>query len=73
MESERIRVFVNDRPVTLYRGLSVRHALVAAGERRCRAALAGEVPVRDGDGFAVGLEGALLDGARLYVPESNDA
>jgi hypothetical protein len=67
MEQGRIRIFVNDRPVTLYRGLLVKHALIAAGEGRYRAALKGEVPVRDGNGFAVGLEGALHDGARLYV------
>ncbi len=67
MEKERIRVFVNDRPVTLYRGLSVKHALIAAGGALCRAALAGEVPVRDELGFTVGLEGALHDGARLRV------
>jgi hypothetical protein len=67
MEKERIRVFVNDRPVTVYRGLLVKHALIAAGGDLCRAVLDGELPVRDGNGFTVGLEGALHDGARLYV------
>ncbi len=67
MEKERIRVFVNDRPVTLYRGLTVKHALIAAGDDRYRPALAGDAAVRDGDGFVVGLEGALHEGARLYV------
>ncbi|NPU85085.1 MAG: hypothetical protein HPY65_11410 [Syntrophaceae bacterium] len=67
MEKERIRVFVNDRPMTIYRGLAVKHALIAAGGDLYKPALDGDVAVRDENGFVLGLEGALHDGARLYV------
>jgi hypothetical protein len=68
MEKERIEVFVNDRPGTVYRGLTVKHALIAAGGDQYRPALDGDAAVRDENGFVLGLEGALHAGARLYVP-----
>ena len=67
MEKERIEVFVNDRPVTVFRGLTVKHALIAAGGDLYRPALDGDTAVRDENGFVIGLEGALHEGARLYV------
>ncbi len=67
MEKERIEVFVNDRPVMVFRGLTVKHALIAAGGDLYGPALDGDVAVRDENGFVIGLEGALHEGARLYV------
>lgn len=67
MEREQIQVFVNGHPVTLYRGLTVKHALIAAGSDLYRPALDGDTAVRDENGFVLGLEGALHDGARLFV------
>jgi len=67
MTEERMQIFVNDRPVILYRGMQVRHALIACEESFYKAAKEGAVTVEDENGFAVGLEGALHEGARLYI------
>jgi hypothetical protein len=57
-------VYVNDREVHLPPGMTVQHALLAAG-------LLGEIKkdkkVYDRWGNEVGLAGALWDGARVYV------
>ncbi len=59
-----MRVYVNDRVVDLLPGMKVRHALTGAG-------LLGEIGcgkrVFDEWGNEVGLDGALSDGARIYV------
>lgn len=67
MKKERISVFVNDARVAIYRGMAVKHALIAHDESLYRAAKDGEAIVEDENGFAVGMEGALHEGARLYV------
>ena len=65
--SENICVYINDRKIAVYRGMKVKHALIAYDERLYEAALAGEVRVEDQNGFSVGLEGSLTDGARLFT------
>ncbi|HET6419241.1 MAG TPA: hypothetical protein VFG19_03735 [Geobacteraceae bacterium] len=59
-----MRVYVNDIVVDLLPGMKVRHALAGAG-------LLGEIgrgkKVFDEWGNEVGLDGALSDGARIYV------
>jgi hypothetical protein len=59
-----MRVYVNDRQVDLLPGMTVRHALIAAG-------LLAQVDegknVRDEWGNPVGLDGALSAGAKIYV------
>jgi len=64
---ERMVVFVNETPVTLQRGMQVRHALISHDQSLYDACRRGEMHVEDGDGFRVGLEGALTDGAKLYT------
>jgi len=64
---ETIRVFVNDTPVSLFRGMTVKHALLSRDPSLYRAAIHGEILVTDGLGHRVGLEGSLLEGARLYT------
>jgi len=64
---DRIRAFVDGREVTLYRGMQVKHALIACGGSLYDAAVKGFVHVEDDDGFRVGLEGSLYDGARLFT------
>ncbi len=64
---ERILVYVNDEPVEVYRGMEVRHALIAACGALYDACLTGLVVVRDENGFVVGLEGAPSEGVRLYT------
>ncbi len=57
-------VYVNDRPVEILPGMTVRHALLRAGLLR-----EGTRPptVRDRWGNEVGLDGALQDGERIYA------
>lgn len=65
--NENIEVYVNDRKVSLYRGMKVKHALIAYDEDLYKAAVAGEIRVEDENGFIVGLEGSLADGARIFT------
>ncbi|MDR3569070.1 MAG: hypothetical protein P4L43_13660 [Syntrophobacteraceae bacterium] len=65
--SETIEVFVNGHKTSLYRGMQVKHALIAFDQSLYFAALSGEIRVEDEHGFAVGLEGALSEGARLFT------
>lgn len=58
-----MRVYVNDRPVFVTEGMTVRHALLAAG---CGKGLE-MVRVRDAWGNEVGLDGALSEGQKLQV------
>lgn len=59
-----MRVYVNGRPVDIFPGMTVRHALVAAG-------LLDEVGfgmhVYDEWGNMVGLDGAVSEGMRIFV------
>jgi hypothetical protein len=68
--SETIEVFVNDRKIVLYRGMNVKHALIACDQSLYAAALAGLVRVEDENGFSIGLEGGLCDGARLFTVDA---
>jgi hypothetical protein len=59
-----MRVFVNDRPVDILPGMTVRHALISAGllkeiERSKKA--------YDEWGNEIGLDGALTEGTKIYV------
>jgi len=65
--AEQIVVYVNDRPVKLFRGMEVRHALISSGCALYEAVEKGEIAVEDGNGFSLGLEGALHEGARIYT------
>jgi molybdopterin-binding protein len=67
MTGERIQVFVNDRPVTLYCGMKVKHALIATDKMLYKTAKEGIVTVKDESGFTIGLEGALHNDARIYI------
>jgi hypothetical protein len=62
-----ITVFVNDLPVKIYRGMQVKHALIAFNQALYQAAVAGELKVEDSHGFQVGLEGALREGSRIFT------
>jgi hypothetical protein len=64
---DHITVYVNGNPVKIYRGMQVKHALIACDERLYRAAVAGAIEIEDADGFPVGLEGALREGSRLFT------
>ena len=64
---ETILVYVNNRPVEIYRGMKVKHALISLDQALYQKALAGEVPVRDENGFDLGLDGALGEGSKIYT------
>lgn len=65
--NENIAVYVNGQKVVVYRGMKVKHALIAYDQSLYGAALAGEVRVEDENGFTVGLEGCLAEGARIFT------
>jgi len=68
MVSGRIRVYVDDKEVSLYRGMRVRHALTL---EQVRLVESGGAEVRDSYGHVVGLDGALSDGQRLTFHKKN--
>lgn len=68
--SEQFTVYVNEKPVEIYRGMKVRHALISVDFGLYQDCLEGLAVVRDGDGFVVGLEGSLSEGARLKVEKT---
>jgi len=45
----------------------VKHALIACDQSLYDAAEAGDLVVQDAGGFAVGLEGSLRDGSKIYT------
>lgn len=47
--------------------MKVKHALVSRDDALYSAACRGEILVVDENGFRVGLDGALLDGMRLFT------
>lgn len=58
-----MKVYVNDMEVVLLPGMTVRHAITAAGlMSKIR-----QSEVRDAWGNLVGLDGALSEGERIYV------
>jgi hypothetical protein len=65
--NERIEVFVNDRKIVIYRGMSVKHALIAYDQSVYAAALCAQVKIEDENGFALGLEGALTQGEKIFT------
>jgi hypothetical protein len=59
-----VRIYLNDQPFELIPGMTVRHALEAAG---LVALVAQGRKVYDAWGNEVGLDGALAEGMRLQV------
>jgi hypothetical protein len=70
MKKEQLSVYVNGKKVMIYRGMTVKHALIACDDSLYRAAKEGSVIVEDEHGFAVGLEGSLHEGAKLYIKKA---
>jgi hypothetical protein len=64
-----MRVYVNDHPVDLAPGMKVRHALTAAGFAVRKWP---HLTVRDEWGHAVGLDGALAEGVRIFVNQNGE-
>lgn len=62
-----MRVFVNNHPVEVYPGASVRHALLRYSDTVYQEAVAGKLVVTDRHGNRLGLGGPLEEGLRLTV------
>jgi hypothetical protein len=67
---ERCAVFVNGKPVEVYRGMKVKHALIAYDYAVYELCKEGRYIVRNGDGFVVGTDGGLSEGAVFSVDAS---
>lgn len=64
---ERFTVYVNGTPIDIYRGMKVKHALTAFDYGLYKDCLEGRATVRDENGFVLGLDGSLYEGAGLEV------
>lgn len=60
-----MKVYVNQTPVDLFPGMTVKHALIGAGLLET---IEGSKKVFDEWGNELGLDGALSEGMRIYVP-----
>jgi len=65
-----MRVFVNSQEVELLPGMTVRHALIGAGFQK---SLLEEVLVTDEWGNAIGMDGAVDEGAKILVGSGDEA
>jgi|WetSurMetagenome_2_1015567.scaffolds.fasta_scaffold01986_5 hypothetical protein len=65
--TEKITVFVDDKAVPLYRGMQVKHALIAYDYSLYTAVQRGEILMVDQNGFRLSLEGALQEGSRIFT------
>jgi hypothetical protein len=61
-----MKIFVNDQEMEITRGMTVKHALTQAG---LLAEIRASKKVFDEWGNEVGLDGALSEGAKLYVKD----
>jgi hypothetical protein len=59
-----MKVFVNQIPIDMLPGMTVRHALISAGLLK---EIERSKKVYDEWGNEIGLDGALSDGMRIYI------
>lgn len=69
MMSKKIIVYVNDKRVTLYRGMRVRHALTL---QQVRLIESNKAEVRDSHGHVIGLDGALSGGEKITFCQKDE-
>ncbi|MEN2983909.1 MAG: hypothetical protein ABDH25_02655 [Dictyoglomaceae bacterium] len=69
MMVECITVYVNNKPVKIYQGMQVKHALISFDYSLYKSCENGKCIVLDENGFEIGLEGALCEGAKIYTKE----
>ena len=70
--SDHILVFVNDKSVKIYRGMHLKHALISYDYALYKAAVEGTILIEDENGFRIGLEGSLHEGAKIYTRPVRD-
>ena len=66
-DEDRMEIWVNGRSVRIYRGMQVKHALIALDQELYRQASRGELTVEDENGFVLGLEGSLHPGGKIVT------
>jgi hypothetical protein len=64
VESKRIKVYLNGKPVHIFRGMKVKHIL---NQSTLKEIGKGDKIVTDEDGHERGLEGSLAEGEKLLV------
>jgi hypothetical protein len=64
-----MRVYVNDKSVELFPGMQVKHALIRAGKMTKTTY---SLKAFDAWGHELGLDGALLEGMKIYVKENSE-
>ncbi len=62
-----ITIYVNNKPVKIYQGMQVKHALISFDYSLYKSCEIGDCIVLDENGFEMGLEGALHEGAKIYI------
>ncbi len=67
---DKIRVYVDGKPILISKAFTVRHAVLAHDEDALAEVISGEAYVADVRGVEVDLDGALFDGMRLYIKSS---
>ena len=67
MGKECINVTVNGHRIKIYRGMQVKHALIALDCSLYERVLGGEMMVVDKAGFELGLEGGLMENADILT------
>jgi hypothetical protein len=64
VESRKIKVYLNEKPVHVFRGMKVKHLLTKDMKKAVRN---GDKAIFDEEGNERGLEGSLTEGEKLYV------
>ena len=64
-----MRVYVNDKSVELFPGMQVKHALIRSG---AMANSAHGLKAYDAWGHELGLDGALVEGMKIYVKRESE-
>lgn len=68
----QIEIFVEGKAVRIYRGMRVKHALLAYDYSLYKEAGEGGLLIEDENGFRLDMEGALHHGAKIFVKRSPD-
>ncbi len=63
-ESRRIKVYLNGKPVNIFKGMKVKHILSLEIQQEIKS---GESIITDEEGNERGLEGSLSDGEKLRI------
>jgi sulfur carrier protein ThiS len=64
-----MKIYVNDTPVEIPPGMTVKHALISAGLFNDSDSIKS---VRDKWGNEIGLDGELMEGERIYVVQKKN-